>query len=169
MKPIFQKLAVFALTLFLAVACGSNNTNCASGQSLVNGVCTANSAYTGTSCVSGQVLTQQGCLSQNVQLCGYSAGWNGSSCIPEVSGTTTTTTNTGTTLTADATDYWNKYRQCGNYMAWGNQTCTCLYGLVYSPQYMNCISPNQSGTVAQPGTPYCTNGWRYVNGVPTCW
>ncbi len=77
---------------------------------------------------------------------------------------TATPTPSGPVQSADATDYWNHYRQCGVNMAQGYQTCTCVGGLVYSIQYMRCVYPTQGQAPTN-----CTNGWHYLNGVPTCW
>ena len=131
MNKILKSFSAFLFVAFLLVGCGS--TNCPSGQSLVNNVCTVSSGST-AACSLGQVLTAQGCLTQNIQTCGANFGWNGGSCVPEIS------TQTGAGSPQDASQYFSRYGECGRNMIPGYMTCTCVGNLVYSLQYMECIA-----------------------------
>ena len=157
-------VSILCVSGLFFVACGSNNA-CPSGETMLNGVCSVSSSSTASNCSSGEVLTAQGCLEQNLQMCAATSGWNGVNCVP---GSNFTTANGQST---DASQYWQEYHQCGNYMIQGYQTCTCIGGLVYSLQYNQCVYPtptNTTGVGYSSTGQYCYNGYYYVNGQTVC-
>lgn len=97
-------------------------------------------------------------------------------CISSLGSNGATHTNTNAAnaasngQSADATQYWNEYRQCGANMVMGNQTCTCINGLVFSIHYNQCVYPTQTGSGSGVSTThtYCYNGYYYVNNQLVC-
>jgi hypothetical protein len=143
MKNTFKQLSILALSALFFVACGNSDNTTASPSV--------------AACAVNQVQTAQGCLYTNPQMCGQTAGWNGSSCVPA-------TTAPGLVGSTDATQYWNQYHQCsGQNMIQGYNTCTCVNGTTFSVQYDACIQ-QQYGVGTGGGYNNGYGGGGYIGG-----